>query len=277
MEKFHEVMKSLYKILTAFVVVVLTAVLSYKVVTGAILFDMSKFTFTDLLSMVLALFSIAISLIFYHKATETSNTFYDNTYKFTNHVSEVLGRIESEFSERLRHIDEGYTKLGDRFDKIPLSQKREAEAVIEAEEQEIDRKVKERDNLLEDLARRAQLQESEKNEVLMRFRKQEVELADARREANRLRRRLQSELSSGLPDRLRSYIRDLVIPKLGSDFIDRAPPSAIAERFKEIRSELATGFLNEMVKSGLLNDEGGLRPAGVNVLRRAVEPGSRDR
>src|SRR6185436_4120877 len=62
-----------------------------------------------LLSLVLSVFAMALSVAFYFRATDTSNTFYDNTYKFTREMSEVLGRIEAGFGERLRHLDEGYS------------------------------------------------------------------------------------------------------------------------------------------------------------------------
>ena len=130
MGTFKEIMSNIYKILIVFVVLLFSLVVSYKMLNGSIPFDMSRFSFSDLLSMVIALFSIALSLIFYNKATETSNTFYNNTYNFTSHVSEVLGKIEAGFSERLRHIDESYTRLGDRFDRMSPPQKKQAEEFL---------------------------------------------------------------------------------------------------------------------------------------------------
>ncbi len=81
--------------------------------------DLQGFSFNDLLSLLLAVFSVALSVAFYFKANETSNQFYDNTYKFTKDISELLGRIESGFGERLRHLDEGYTNMVERFEKLP--------------------------------------------------------------------------------------------------------------------------------------------------------------
>ena len=80
--------------------------------------DLSKFEFSDLLALIMGLFAIAMSVAFYFKATDTSNKFYDNVYKFTQETSEILGRIEAGFGERLRHLDEGYTGLQSRFDKF---------------------------------------------------------------------------------------------------------------------------------------------------------------
>ncbi|TOH64776.1 hypothetical protein CGI76_24340, partial [Vibrio parahaemolyticus] len=52
------------------------------------------------LSIVLALFSVGLSAIFYFKATDTSNKFYDNSYKYTKDVAQLLVKIESGFGER---------------------------------------------------------------------------------------------------------------------------------------------------------------------------------
>lgn len=88
--------------------------LIWRVVIAKI--DLKGFSFNDLLSLLLAVFSVALSVAFYFKANETSNQFYDNTYKFTKEMSELLGRIESGFGERLRHLDEGYSTMAERFD-----------------------------------------------------------------------------------------------------------------------------------------------------------------
>ncbi len=72
----------------------------------------------DLTGTILALFSVGLSVAFYFKANETSNQFYDNTYKFTNNMSELLGRIDSGFGERLRHLDEGNNHIREKLNEF---------------------------------------------------------------------------------------------------------------------------------------------------------------
>lgn len=69
--------------------------------------------FPTFLSLLLALFSVGLAALFYFKATETSNTFYDNTYNFTKDIAQLLVKMESGFGERLRNLDEGYTPMRD--------------------------------------------------------------------------------------------------------------------------------------------------------------------
>lgn len=71
-------------------------------------------TVESILSLLLAFFSIFISIFFYFKADETSNKFYDSSYEFMKEQSVLLGRIEERFGEkfetvlaRMDHIDAG--------------------------------------------------------------------------------------------------------------------------------------------------------------------------
>ncbi|MGY4556823.1 hypothetical protein COL22_02030 [Bacillus thuringiensis] len=61
---------------------------------------------TDFLSIVLALFSIGLSVAFYFKSTDQSNKFYDDTVKFTKDTSTILGEIKASFGEKLTHLSQ---------------------------------------------------------------------------------------------------------------------------------------------------------------------------
>ena len=57
--------------------------------------------FPTLLSLLLGFFSVWLASLFYFKATDSSNAFYDNTHKFTAATSQLLAKIEAGFGERL--------------------------------------------------------------------------------------------------------------------------------------------------------------------------------
>jgi len=59
-----------------------------------------------------------MSFAFYFQASQTSNTFYDNTYKFTKDTSEVLGRMEGMFGEKLSHLNDNYTRMDKRLEQF---------------------------------------------------------------------------------------------------------------------------------------------------------------
>nr|MDA3824148.1 hypothetical protein [Bacteroidales bacterium] len=96
----------------------LFVVIAWRIAWSNFTLDLTKFDFSDLLAMILALFAIAMSVAFYFKSTDSSNQFYDNIYNFTQKTSEILGHIEERFGERLKHLDEG---MQSRFDGISKS------------------------------------------------------------------------------------------------------------------------------------------------------------
>lgn len=121
----------------------------YKLAISDLSFDFSKFYFNALLSLLLAIFAIGLSVAFYFKATDTSNLFYDNTYKFTKEISEISGRIEAGFGERLRHLDEGYSGLVNKFDKGHREQNiKETKEESEKEKQKLKSEIEERNKIL---------------------------------------------------------------------------------------------------------------------------------
>ena len=69
----------------------------------------NNFSIESLLSLLLAFFSIFISVFFYFKASDTSNDFYDKSYNIMKDVSVTLGKIEAQFGEKLNNMNE---KLG---------------------------------------------------------------------------------------------------------------------------------------------------------------------
>ena len=160
---------------------------------------MSKFDFSDLLSLILALFAVGLAVAFYFKATDTSNKFYDNTYKFTGDVSQILGRIEAGFGERLRHLDEGYGHLAESVQNIPFMLPSEVKGKIEQSEEKAAEVSAEVSKILEEIASKAQLQGVEKEQFLTAIRQKEDELGKLRNEVSTLKTQLR-ELEEPVED-----------------------------------------------------------------------------
>lgn len=246
----------------------------YKIVTAPLPFELTSFSFIEFLALILSLFAMAMSVAFYFKATDTSNQFYDNTYKFTKETSEILGRIEAGFGERLRHLDEGYSGLSARFDRMPIDPAKAQEA-FKKEEEIVAQKEKEREKLIEDLATRAKLHESEKAKLFADLRKREEELHEARRELMFLRHRAEGAEEEErkhqlphMPSFLIEYMSDRVIPELGG-FADVAHLSvdAIAKRFNSMKDQFNPKFSNLLIRLGIATPNG-LLIDGAKILRR---------
>jgi len=256
-----------------FVVSIFAILIAFKIAVSPLEIDMSQFKFGDLLNLLLAFFAIAMSVAFYFKATDTSNQFYDNTYKFTTEISEILGRIEAGFGERLKHLDEGYAGIRARFEHMPIDHIK-AEEAIKKEVEEVKKQRDARKQLLEDLAKRAQLQEHEKEEIFKQLRQKERALAMAQQELNFLRSRVErpdrQEMRDivALPDRLNRYLRIRLIRELGGpSSVLALSPQGIQKRFDSIKNQFPDAIVDDLREVGLLDESGLLTRIGANTLR----------
>jgi hypothetical protein len=231
----------------------------WKLLNSDLRIDLEAFSFTDLLALVLALFSVALSVAFYFKATDASNQFYDNTYRFTKEMSEMLGRIEAGFGERLRHLDEGYAGMRDRLDRFP-PYTGATHSDVKNEEEEIKRKQGEQRALIENLAQKAELDNREKQDLFASLKRKDEELEQARIELRQMRDSRRGE-SKPLPHR--RYVLRYVAAKIQSDLPPERLSGPISSRkvnalFSEVKPHLAEAALKDMESLGLLGPDGEL-------------------
>ncbi len=262
----------LWEWVKAICTVLLVSVLSYKIYSTP--FNVTV-DFPTLLSLLLALFSVALAALFYFKATETSNTFYDNTYTFTREISELLVKIESGFGERLKHLDEGYSSMRDNLQNYPnLKSEENVEATknkIKDEKQEIEKVVSERDRIIEELVENSQLQAAEKERVLNKLKEKEEELNEAQSELEKMNRRLviekmkKNRASSKSKDRgLIRYTKEHVIDELGIENVINSDPDVITKSFNRLANDLPSGYLRDLERKGYFDD--GLTTEGYKFL-----------
>ncbi|MBE4953150.1 hypothetical protein INP85_09140 [Haemophilus parainfluenzae] len=171
-----------------FCLVILTVVVSIKIILINSENVFKDFNFTDLLSLLLAFFSITISIVFYLKAGETANQFYDNTYKFTQHTSEVLGRIESGFGERLRNINESYNRLGEDIRRYSTKDNIVKEE-IKNQVENIEKNENVQKEIVNKLFENSKLDEDEKEQLKKELIQSNEKLAKAREQIANLERK----------------------------------------------------------------------------------------
>lgn len=260
----------------ALATLILTVVVSFKIVTTPTSVTMD---FPTLLSLVLALFSVALSALFYFKATDTSNAFYDNTYKFTKDIAELLVKIESGFGERLRHLDEGYTSMRDYFKPGTVAFSADVEntrSQLVSEKQEIEKVRAERDEIVRQLIEQSALQQEEKDKVTLELRSKEEELVESQRALARLNRHLtvervarrregMTETSKGME----LFTTETVFRRMGVEGGKLISSRFLREKFDSISDTLPRPYLNDMEHSGFF--ENGLTGAGVQFFRRLLK------
>ncbi len=252
----------------------LTVVVSYKILITPFNFS---FDFPSFMSLLLALFSVGLAALFYFKATETSNSFYDNTYKFTREIAGLLVRIESGFGEKLKHLDETYKIMQEGFDKLPSRLNfKEAEKELKKEEMELQKIISEKDGMIQDLVNKSQLQEGEKIEFLNELQKKERSLIEARNEVNNLRRELKHQkiLPANPFDNIltNKEVKELLLPiiSVGMDpmMLISASDGGLRRGFQSIMGRLSNNFILWLKGRDLIDEDNSLTELGVAMLRK---------
>ncbi|WP_353163416.1 hypothetical protein [Salinisphaera shabanensis] len=264
--------------LKIFVVTVTVIVVGWKTVETDFSAAFSDFQFSDLLALFLAMFAIALSVLFYLKATDTANVFYDNTYRFTRDVSEILGRVEAGFGEKLAHLDEGYSGLKSAVEQIPFD-KKQTERDIEEEEEQLHKVEKERMELIESLAERARLEGEEKERLFEQLQEQDEELSNARREISLLRRNMKMAAAGfqegseiGVSPNLINYLRKVAKARIPDEILQEAPMRILNEYFKGsvLGEDVPSQFIFDLQKSGIIDEDNDLTRKGRAVLRSVL-------
>lgn len=136
------------------------------------IFYKNQFSFESLLSLLLAFFSIFISIFFYFKADETSNRFYETSYNFMKDVSVTLGKIEERFGEKLNTLNDKVSHL-----TIAKEEKKEELENVEDEKQK----------MLNELMEKAKLDASQKEEYTEKLKIKDKQIADLQQELTRMK------------------------------------------------------------------------------------------
>lgn len=259
-------------------------ILGWKLITASWTFNMSNFDFNALLSLLLALFSVALAVFFFFKATDTSNLFYDNTYKFTKDISEILGRIEAGFGERLKHLDEGYSGLRDKFNNgysnVPVVQKIEKTSKeIEEEKKKLEQQMKEKEEILEKLMVRAKVQEKEKNEILKDINSKDEQILNLNREIKYLKRRLDKEETLSERETIHRFpidiiemLKVIIMEKLGKELAMEASFELVSKKFETGVTEILTEKgINDLRKFGIVIDGNHLTEKGFDLIQNIAK------
>lgn len=211
------------------------------VVALCVIFYKNQFSFESLLSLLLAFFSIFISIFFYFKADETSNRFYETSYDFMKDVSVTLGKIEERFGEKLNTLNDKVSHLA---------------IVKEEKKEELENVEDERQKMLNDLMEKAKLDASQKEEYMRKLKVQDRQIAYLQQELVRMKR---MERNIGMDsDVYRNYL-NIFNPK----------------ELKMIQthnlSELPLTLKDKLKKLNMLDSDGDLTPFGNNFLTHILD------
>lgn len=150
----------------------------------------TDFSYESILSLLLAFFSMFISIFFYFKADETSTNFYKSSYDFMKDISVTLGKIEERFGEKLNSLNDKISHLDSfSFEKS----------------EEIQQQIDDKDKIINELMDKANLDVTEKENYRRQLKENEAQIEllkeqqeSANREATYLRAKLAEARESDL-------------------------------------------------------------------------------
>jgi len=251
------------------VIIISLAAVVIKTLFSDINFDFSAFSFTDLLALIMSIFSIWLSAIFYFKANEASAQFYNNTYLFTKDTAEMLGRIESGFGEKLSNLNESYTGLKSNLDNFRYNNRSED---IATSEEDIREKQKEYEAKIEELLQKSQLDAQEKQQFKISLLEKTQELDAAKLDLEITKREIEKVSSpspnsfSGKIDGLITHVAYRLMNKIPDP--SEARPSQIISYFPLIKSELHPDAISDLEELGLTRNDRVTKGLADQVARR---------
>ncbi len=245
-------------------IVIITII--YKILNNTINVQISNLDVSDFLSIMLAFFAISLSVLFYFKATETSNTFYNNTYNFTKTIGEVLGRMESGFGEKLKHIED-YTSTN-------FKNQENTKKEIEQEERQLQKAEKEKTKLIEDLANKAKLEKQEKNQFITKLIHKDQEISVLREEIHNLRNKYNSnsllDVDSNTYNKIRNFmnkaltLEDMI--KLGGGY-----KNISLKELNDIMLKFPNEYIEIMRHNGIITVDGKITDKGLEFMKRVTK------
>jgi len=251
----------------------LVGIITYKIYVTPIELTVD---FPTLLSLLLALFSVALAALFYFKATETSSTFYDNTYNFTKDIAQLLVKIESGFGERLKNLDEGYSSMRNYLQNPTYSKEEldDTKQKIEGEKQEIEKVVEERNSIVSDLIEKAQIEQGEKEKVRSLLAEKEKDLENSQRELSRMKKKLFSERirnresKRNIESGFEKFTYTFIVEKIEPSRVERLSYSGLRRRIDSLLNEAPQAYINDLKKYGFFDN--GVTLGGINFIKEVA-------
>lgn len=200
----------------------------------------NNFSMESLLALLLAFFSIFISVFFYIKASDTSNKFYDNSYNFMKDISVTLGKIEERFGEKLNSLNEKISHISeDREEKT----------------EELHSTENEKQAIINELFEKSRMNNDEKEEYRQKLKEKEIE-------AERLRIQLQN-LDMEFRQLRQGYSNDNILNEFVYQLTDE-------EAYTLLKGEPNKFIMKKAQMLGIMNDEGLLTDRGKMLLIRRL-------
>lgn len=255
----------------AFFSLVIGIPLFWNLITGKLTFDFGNLNFESLLTVIISFFAILLSVLFYFKATESSNHFYNNSYTFTKDISETLRGIEAGFGEKLKNIDKGYEDFRRSFENyMSPTEKVEIKKEVEEEKKKMKEIISEKDNLISELEVKSNLSKQELNKYLKQIKEKELELREKNEQIHLIKSQLiendDININKNQYYTLRKYLKLKFFPNIDNSILSS---SLMTRRyFRKLSEDFNPKFLQDMRNVGFIDERNELNKKGLDFIRQ---------
>jgi ATP-dependent Lon protease len=222
---------------------------------------------SQLFSLLLALFSISLAALFYFKATDTSNKFYDNTYKFTQQTSEILNKIESGFGEKLSNLSSSYEKIQAIIMSDPQVLKLEKH--LQEEESKIVTYFDSWTKEISDSLKHSNLQREIREQLERINNSKSLEYRELKEKVASLRKDIASAKQKKLSMTVKNF--EYLDHYIGHTCHPFMPPDEVAEEISINLRGLDSGFISELADAGYVTRDTHLTDEGKEYLIKIIE------
>ncbi|HBH7053882.1 TPA: hypothetical protein KV183_003377 [Morganella morganii] len=235
----------------------------------------------NLLSIILAIFSIGLSAAFYFKATDTSNRFYQNTYVHSKDIATLLAKIESGFGEKLNSIDSNYIYVRETMQSL-TNKKEIINDEMAKKNEEMEEIETSKDRIIDDLISKADLAEKEKENIKKQLQSKhnslklaQESISELKSELNKLNNHntaLKNIKNGGFDIYFRNVLLPMLLKNKDGSSNDPSNPKVFERRFKELlnNNELGMAFRIEASNRGLFTLDGDLMPSGWDYIKSII-------
>lgn len=236
--------------------------------SGKISFNLIDFRFTDFISLILAIFSMCLSVLFYFKATNSSEQFYHHSLTFTKNISEILGEIKAGFGERLRHLDEVYSNMSQNIGRYSDKDDKK----ILKDKEDLHKELEEKEKIINDLAAKANIIGPEREKLILEIREKDNKILKLKSEIEKLKTRNQKSTSHIKIAPMIGYFKKRIMTaemEAALIFNDFEQLNFELNKYLSEHSEtISSFFIEDMQKVGLLDNELHFTKEGFEIFKR---------
>ncbi len=258
-------------------------VILFFVFSGLALYN-EKIAMDTILSILLAFFSIGISILFYFNADKAGKIFYHSSYDFMKEQSQLLGEINVKFGEKFDHLSTTILSLKEKKNEVQKEVQENQDSIIE----ELNAQLSDYKNKMSEMERELEKNSTATAEaiqlkrILEELRREQVKRDEKVKkyeeqllyEKNK-QHRLENEISNIYRNsRIKKHFRSTPITSSErasmAHLFENISSSAIKRALNAGKVREGTEFFSFLLEKDFCDATGTLTPWGEQILRQVM-------